>query len=408
MFTPLAGTRILDLTHVLAGPYITHVLRQLGADVIKIERPGSGDVMRTDRPSPAQPGFGPQFVGLNAGKRSLALDFKDPRGQDILRRLADRADALVENQRPGELQRLKFDYETLSASNPRLVYCSVSAWGQSGDFAGRTGYDQAIQAATGVMMMQGEEGQPPQKIGFPAVDIATGMNGACAVLSGLLERQRTGRGCRIDVAMADSALMLMIAPISNWTVGRIPSERFGNRSLALSPTSGVFETSDGYLSVAGNTTEQGLRALDTIGRSELRHDPRFALTEGKGGFFRVADLDGARSEFAAVLRQATSDHWEKTFNAAGIAASAIRTIDAYLDGPYRRTAGVLRRIDAQPGYDGPVETLGAGFRVDGVTAGADAPAPALGGDSHAVLLELGLTPDDIAALRRDKVVQMPA
>jgi crotonobetainyl-CoA:carnitine CoA-transferase CaiB-like acyl-CoA transferase len=405
MFTPLAGKRVVDLTHVLAGPYVTHILRQLGAEVIKIERPGTGDVMRAGRPGESPPGFGPQFVGLNAGKRSLALDLKDARGQDILRRLVKDADALVENQRPGELNKLKFDYETLSALNPRLVYCSVSGWGQRGAFAGRAGYDQAIQAATGVMMMQGEPGEPPQKIGFPAIDIATGMNGACAVLAALLERERTGKGCRVDVAMADSALMLMIGATSTWTVGRIPAERFGNRSLASSPTSGVFETAEGWLSVAANTPEQGWKALAIVGRSELKDDPRFALAGNKGGFFVVADLDAARAEFAAGLRAKSAEHWEAAFNDAGIACAHVRTIDDYLDGPYRRTAGVLQRIARQPGYDRPVETLGAGFRVDGLAAGADTPAPALGGDSRAVLRELGLSPDEIARLEGDKVIQ---
>ncbi|HJQ59742.1 MAG TPA: CoA transferase [Vineibacter sp.] len=405
MFTPLAGKRVVDLTHVLAGPYVTHILRQLGAEVIKIERPGTGDVMRAGRPGESPPGFGPQFVGLNAGKRSLALDLKDARGQDILRRLVRDADALVENQRPGELKRLKFDYETLSALNPRLVYCSVSGWGQSGAFAGRAGYDQAIQAATGVMMMQGEPGTPPQKIGFPAIDIATGMNGACAVLAALLERERTGKGCRLDVAMADSALMAMIGPTSNWTVGGIPAERFGNRSLASSPTSGVFEAADGWLSIAANTPEQGHRALAIIGRPELRDDPRFALAGRKGGFFVVADLEAATVEFAAGLKSRPAEHWEAAFSEAGIAAAAVRTIDAYLDGPYRRTAGVLQRIAHQPGYDRPVETLGAGFRADGVAAGSDKPAPALGGDSRAILQELGLSRDEIMTLERDGVIQ---
>lgn len=406
MFAPLASKRVIDLTHVLAGPYVTHILRQLGADVIKIERPGTGDVMRAGRPGQSPPGFGPQFVGLNAGKRSLALDIKDASGQQILRQLIAKADVLVENLRPGELRRLKFDYETLSATHPTLIYCSVSGWGQSGAFASRAGYDQAIQAATGVMMMQGEPGEPPMKVGFPAIDIATGMNGACAVLSALLERERTGKGCRIDVAMADSALMLMIAPTSTWTVGGIPAERFGNRSLASSPTSGVFATADGWLSVAANTPEQGYRALEIIGQAALRHDPRFALAGNKGGFFIVADLEGARAAFAAGLRQGPAQHWETAFNAAGIASAKVRTIDGYLQEAYRQTPGILHRTDTQPGYDRPVETLGAGFRINDTAAGVAAAAPPLGADSRTVLLELGLSPDEIERLERNKIIQV--
>ena len=405
MFAPLAGKRVIDFTHVLAGPYVTHILRQLGAEVIKIERPGTGDVMRAGRPGQSPPGFGPQFVGLNAGKRSLALDIKDKSGQEILRRLIATADVLVENLRPGELRRLKFDYETLAATNPTLIYCSVSGWGQSGAYAGRAGYDQAIQAATGVMMMQGEPGEPPMKVGFPAIDIATGMNGACAVLSALLERERTGKGCRIDIAMADSALMLMIGPTSTWTVGRIPAERFGNRSLASSPTSGVFATADGWLSVAANTPEQGYRALEIIGQPALRHDPRFALAGSKGGFFIVADLEGARAAFAGGLRQGPAEQWETAFNAAGIASAKVRTIDGYLEEAYRQTPGILHRVDTQPGYDRTVETLGAGFRVNDTPAGVAAAAPSLGADSRTVLLELGLTPDEIERLERDQIIE---
>ncbi|MBL8673712.1 MAG: CoA transferase, partial [Rhodospirillales bacterium] len=360
MFAPLAGTRVLDFTHVLAGPYVTHVLTQLGADVVKIERPGAGDVMRTGKPGQSPPGFAAQFVGLNHGKRSLALDFKTPRGREIALRLATRADVLVENQRPGELAKAGLDHATLSATNPGLVYASVSGWGQSGPMAGRAGYDQAIQAAAGVMMMQGDPGDPPMKIGFPAIDIATGMNGACAVMAALLERQRNGgKGCRIDIGMADSALMLMIGPASNWMVGGIAPERFGNRPLTSSPTSGVFPTADGWLSIAANTMDQGHKALDVAGRGELKSDPRFAPV-GKGGFFVVADQAAATAEFAAILRTRTADDWERDLSAAGVACAKIRTVDEFIDGPYRATPGVHRRIDDQPGYDKPVEALGAG------------------------------------------------
>jgi crotonobetainyl-CoA:carnitine CoA-transferase CaiB-like acyl-CoA transferase len=405
MFAPLTGIRVIDLTHVLAGPFVTHVLRQLGAEVIKIERPGTGDVMRAGRAGETPAGYGPQFVGLNAGKKSLALDLKDSRGRDIVRRLAAGADVVVENLRPGELARLGLDHAGLAPLNPRLIYCSVSGWGQEGALAGRAGYDQAIQAATGVMWMQGEPDTPPMKVGFPTVDIATGMNGAGAILAALLERQRTGKGCRLDVAMADTALMLMIPVASTWLVAGIAPERFGNRSLASSPTSGVFETAEGWLSVAANTYAQGLRALDAIGRPELKTDPRFAHVGRAGGFFTAADHDGALQEFATALKARAAEHWETALNAAGVAAAAIRSPDTYIEGVYRNMPGIHGRIAHQPGYDRPVETLGAGWRADGTVPHAATAAPALGEDSRSVLADLGLSADDIAALERDGVVQ---
>ena len=403
MFAPLQGVRIVDLTHVLAGPYVTHVLTQLGADVVKIERPGVGDVMRNGRPGQSPPGFAAGFVGMNHGKRSLTLDLKDARGKEAVRRLIGRADALVENQRPGELDRLGFGYAAVAALNPRLVYASISGWGQSGPLAARTGYDQVIQAATGMMMMQGEAGTPPMKTGFPAIDIATGMNGACAILAALLERQRTGKGCHVDVAMSDSALMLMFGPSTAGLVSSLPHERVGNRSLASSPTSGVFETGDGWISVAANTVEQGHKALAVVGRPELKDDPRFAPAR-KGGFFFVADLDGAEAEFVRALKTRDAEHWERAFNDAGIACAKVRTIEGFLAGPYRTMPGIHCTLTDQPGYDRPVEVPGAGFRVDGEVPAAGRPAPAMGGDSRAVLGELGFAASEIDAMAKDGVI----
>lgn len=406
MFAPLQGIKIVDFTHVLAGPYVTHVLCQLGAEVIKIERPGSGDVMRTGRAGESPPGFGPQFVGLNAGKHSIALDLKDPRGRDLARRLAADADVVIENLRPGELDRLGLDYDSLRAGNPGLIYCSISGWGIDGALAGRAGYDQAIQAATGVMWMQGEPDEPPTKVGFPTVDIATGMNGACAVLAALMQRQRNGgRGCRLDVAMADSAVMLMIGVASSWLVGGLAPERFGNRSLASSPTSGVFETANGWISVAANTADQGMKALDALGRPDLKDDPRFQPVGRPGGFYAAADHDAALAAFTAALRTRDADHWERAFNAAGIACARIRRIDEYLDGVYRGMPPIHQRIEDHPGYGRPVEVLGAGFRADGAVPHAGAAAEALGASTRKVLADHGLSEPEIDSLLRDGVVQ---
>jgi crotonobetainyl-CoA:carnitine CoA-transferase CaiB-like acyl-CoA transferase len=403
MFAPLQGVQVVDLTHVYAGPYVTHVLAQLGADVVKIERPGVGDVIRAGLSGVSPPGFAAPFVGMNHGKRSLTLDLKEARGKDALTRLIERADVLVENLRPGELDRIGFGAEAARKMNPRLIYASVSGWGQSGPQSSRAGYNQVIQASTGMMMMQGDAGTPPMKIGFPAIDIATGMNGACAILAALLERQRTGTGSRIDIGMGDSALMLMIGNSSGWLVGGLPHERKGNRALTSSPTSGVFETGNGSISVAANTLEQGHKALDVVGRPELKADPRFAPMR-KGGFFHVADQDGAEREFAAALKTRDAEHWETAFNEVGIACAKIRTIDEFLAGPYRTMPGIHRTIADQLGYDRPVEALGAGFRVDGSVPAASRPAPALGGDSRAVLTELGFAPGEIDAMAKDRVI----
>jgi len=406
LFAPLKGIRVVDFTHVIAGPYTTHILCQLGADVVKIERPGAGDVMRASRPGKGPPGFNPQFVGFNHGKRSIAIDLKSEAGREVVRRLVREGDVLVENLRPGELDKIGLGAREMTALNPRLIYCSISGWGASGELAGRAGYDQVIQASIGMMMTQGDAGDPPMKVGFPLIDVATGMNAACALLAALHEQAATGRGRFIDVAMGDSGLMLNIGALANWMVGRQANERMGNRALTQSPTAGVFETAEGWISLAANTPDQGAKALEVMGRPELVADPRFKLAGPRGGFFVVSDPDGAKAEVVAALKSQSAEHWEAAFNAAGIACAKIRTVDEFVDGPYRRTAGLHRTIAAQPGYDGAVQAPGAGFRVDGETVGNDRPVGALGADGRSVLAELGYGEAEVAALAQSRAVAL--
>lgn len=405
---PLTGIRVLDFTHVLAGPYATHVLCQLGADVIKIERPGVGDVMRAAKPGGRMPpGFGAQFVALNAGKRSVAVDLKSEAGRDAVRRIAETVDVAVENLRPGELDKLGLGHEALSAINPNLIYCTISGWGLDGPLASRPGYDQIFQAALGMMMTVGERADdPPMKIGFPMIDIATGMNAATAILAALTQRDRDGgQGRRLDVAMSDSALHLMIGPVAKWMIGGERNERIGNKGLTGSPTAGVFPTAGGWLALAANTREHAERVLDLIGVPDWRTDPRFASVGVKGGFFNVAQPDAALAAVSAALLAKDAEHWERVFNEAGVAAGKARTVEEFLDGPYRTTAGTRRRIAPPYGLSEQIEILGAGFRVDGETPGTELPPPRLGQHTRMALDEIGMTAGEIDALVAAKAVQ---
>jgi crotonobetainyl-CoA:carnitine CoA-transferase CaiB-like acyl-CoA transferase len=397
---PLSGLRVIDLTHVLAGPYATALLAMLGADVIKVEKPPVGDGMRDLGTRPEQQGVSAAFLGCNAGKRSLALDLATPGGRDVLTRLVGTADVFVENLRPGRIAALGFGPEQLAALNPALVQCSISAWGQAGPLAPLGGYDHVIQAATGMMALQGNDpAAPPVKVGFPVIDMGAALMAALAITAAVAGQRRgsAAQEARLDVSMADAALLLMAPLACRYTgEGRVPA-RIGNRGFAASPGASVFRTADGWLATAANTLGQFDALCRVIGKPDFSTAPDYLRERPADPATMLRDLATPRLDVelqdAFLGRGAAA--WEAALTAAGVPAAMVRDLAGFLNGPYRATPGISLHV---PGRDGiPREIFGPGFR--GLGEASAGPAPRLGEHTDSVLDGLGYAAREVEALR---------
>lgn len=380
---PLEGMRVIDLTHVLAGPFSTHQLCMLGADVIKIERPGLGDQTRGLALRPELKGLAPGFVALNSGKKSVVLDLKTETGRQALEKLVATADVFVENFRPGKAAKLGLTPERLHALNPKLVYCSISGWGQIGPNASRPAYDHVIQAATGMMSLQGDRPDaPPTKVGFPVIDIGTGMLAANAILAALLRRAR-GHAAPItlDVSMVDASALLMGGMVANyWLAGAVPS-RVGNRGFVGSPGADTFPTADGWISTAANTLRQFKAMCEVLDRSDIPDNKTLMpkLPESLDGFLSDLGNDEVRIELVNALAKDSADNWEMKFIAAGVPASKVHTVASYLDGHYIHTGRADVALATHPlGRSGPAKILHEGFRWAGEVSPPIGAPPLLG------------------------------
>ena len=270
MFQPLKGVRVIDMSHVIAGPLASFYLAQLGAEVIKIESPQGGDVMRSSKAKPEEGDTPGGFAALNAGKRSFAVDIRAPEGSQLVRSLAATADVFIENFRPGVVARYRLDYEAIRTVRPDVIYCSISGYGQAGDWAGRGAYDHVVQALTGMMMMNGDSPDaPPMKVGFPVIDVAVGMLGALSIVAALQGRARDGQSQYIDASMVQGSLMLMYPNASNFLTSRVEPPRAGNRGYIGSPTADTYRCRDGWLSTAANTPAQFRQMAAVLGLEHL-------------------------------------------------------------------------------------------------------------------------------------------
>lgn len=392
MHHPLHGIRVLDLTNVLAGPFCCHQLAHLGADVIKVETPGKGDLARQLGADPAlsRKYMGVSFLAQNAGKRSVTANLKSEAGREILRRLVAQADVLVENFRPGVMDRLGLGYEVLKQVNPRLIYCAISGYGQDGPWARRPAYDQIIQGASGIMAITGDAQSAPLRVGYPIADTIGGLTAAFAISAALNAKER---GTFIDVSMLESVVATMGWAVSNWLIAGVRPTANGNENLTSAP-SGTFATADGPLNIAANKDEQWEILARHIGRADLLSRPEFASREA-----RKANRAALKAEIEAALATRPAREWEAELNRLGVPAGAVLDLPDLLENPVIRDRGMVAEFDDVPGVDRPVRVLRTGIKLDGAAPDVGTPPPALGADNDTILAELGFDPAAIAEMR---------
>jgi crotonobetainyl-CoA:carnitine CoA-transferase CaiB-like acyl-CoA transferase len=376
---PFEGIRVIDVTHVLAGPFAAYQLAVLGADVIKVEHPDEPDQSRSSGTDKAlnRRNMGTAFLTQASNKRSITLDLKTEHDREILKQLAATADIFVENYRPGAFEALGLGYEALSALNPRLIYASFSAFGQRGPRGRQTAYDHVIQASSGIMAMTGTADVHPVKFGAPAIDYATGMTGAFALASALFQRERTGRGQRIDMAMLDVAMILMSSHLTGYLHNGVHPKPHGNRHPHA--TNGAFETKDGLVMLGASNLRQQRRLWTVLGRPDMvkrTNDER--------------DADHAReiAVLSDIMLTRTADEWEEFLQARHVPAARVRTMGEALADPQLATRGVVHRHESAPEIEGGFGVPLAAFTFAHGGPRIDTPPPALGQHNEEVLAEL--------------------
>ncbi|MFI6647548.1 CaiB/BaiF CoA transferase family protein [Streptomyces sp. NPDC050529] len=375
---PLDDIRVLDLTNVLAGPYCSYHLMLLGAEVIKIERPGQGDLARNLGPDSDlnRAGIGASFLAQNAGKKSVELDLKDPADRIVFEEMLAGADVLLENFRAGVLSRMGYDQERLDRINPRLICCSISGFGQSGPMSDAPAYDQIIQGLSGMMSVTGTADTAPLRVGFPVCDTTGGLSAALAVSAALLHRERTGQGSRLDVSMLETSLSAMGWAVSNYMVSGVPPEPMGDQNATAAP-SGTFRTADGPLNIAANQQRQFETLCRLVGATELLADPRFIERES-----RKAHREELNTALNHALSQRPAAEWEQLLTAAGVPAARVLTVPQALSQPQLRHRGFIAEL-RRPDASGTVlPVLGSGVLFDGEAFLPRTPPPLLGEHNH--------------------------
>jgi CoA:oxalate CoA-transferase len=400
---PLHGVTVLDLTNVLAGPFCCHQLAHLGATVIKVEAPGRGDLARQ---LGADAGLneklmGVSFLAQNAGKKSITLNLKDPRGKDILKKLVKKADVLVENFRPGVMDRLELDYDALSKVNPALIYCAISGFGQNGPMKKLPAYDQIVQGLSGIMTITGEEDKETYRVGYPVADTIGGLTAACAISSALAGRalgNNEGKGSFIDISMLESVVATMGWVVSNFLIAGQQPTANGNDNFTSSP-SGAFRTADGQINIAANKQEQFEAVCDVLELDALKADPRF-LTRSD----RLSNRKELAGLLESVLQAGRTDDWVLAFNAVGVPAGAVLTVPQALSLPQIADRGMIADFASVPGVERDIRVLRTGMKLNGEAPSVDAPPPVLGQDNETILAGLGLSPDEIKMLKAEGVL----
>ena len=397
---PLQGVRVLDLTNVLAGPFCCYQLAQLGAEVIKVEMPGSGDLARqlgADTELNARL-MGASFLAQNAGKRSVTINLKSPLGKEVFRRLVATADVMVENFRPGVMQRLQLGYEILREMKPDLIYCAISGFGQDGPLKDNPAYDQIVQGLSGVMSVTGDKQTAPLRVGYPVADSIGGITAAFAIAAALFRKDRSGQGEFIDVSMLEATLVTMGWAVSNWLIAGIRPEPLGNENTTASP-SGTFKTGKGLLNIAANKQEQFETLCELIGRKELASDPRYIYRED-----RKQHRDDLKADIEMALSAKPAIEWSALFNKHGVPAGEVLSVPEVLQHPQIKARSLVKHFHNAPGIDGDVDVVRAGFRLSSGDPAPSAPPPVLGADTDAILEELGYDRNSMQKLRRDGAI----
>jgi crotonobetainyl-CoA:carnitine CoA-transferase CaiB-like acyl-CoA transferase len=371
---PLSGIRILDLTNVLAGPYCSYQLALLGAEVVKVELPGQGDLARHlgSDPELNAAGIGASFLAQNAGKKSVELDLKDPGDQVVFRDMVAGADVLLENFRAGVLARMGFGWPVLRELNPALVYCAISGFGQTGPMRHAPAYDQVIQGLSGIMSITGTPETAPLRVGFPICDTVGGLMAAMSIAAALTGRAKTGRGCFLDVSMLEAAISAMGWPVSNYLVAGVTPEPMGDQNATAAP-SGTFDAADGPLNIAANRQEQFEILCREVGLPQLIDDPRFAEREA-----RKTNREELNAELNAALRGRTAVEWEQVLTAQGVPAARILTVPQALELGQLAYRGLFTDLPYPDDSGRVLRVTGSGALLDGEPMRPETPPPLLG------------------------------
>jgi crotonobetainyl-CoA:carnitine CoA-transferase CaiB-like acyl-CoA transferase len=394
---PFSGVRILDFTQVLAGPYASYQLALLGADVIKIERRGGEDMRRTPLSREwAERNMASAFIAVNGNKKSLTLDLQKPAAREIVLKLAAKADVVMENFRAGVMDRLGLGYAALSAINPKLIYCAISGFGQTGPASNEAGYDGKIQAMSGVMAITGHPQMGPTRAGFAVCDVLSGATGAFAISSALFQRTHTGKGQFLDVSMLEASLAFLTTQVADYTVAGHHQEQAGNQAISRKVTANLFRAKDSYLLLTVNDEKQYRALMIALGRTDVFDDPRFG-----DWFSRKENEQALRSIIESALAAEDSKTWERRLNDAGAPCASIWKVEEIIDHPQIAARNVMQTVDSPYG---PLRLMGSGFQMAHGGGQLDSIAPQVGADTDAVLTEIGYDAAAIAALRAEAII----
>jgi crotonobetainyl-CoA:carnitine CoA-transferase CaiB-like acyl-CoA transferase len=397
MSKPFTGVKILDFTRVLAGPYGSYQLALLGADVVKVESREGDDMRFGNRTNDWEKrGLAAPWVAVNAGKRSITLDLKQPKAIEAIKRLVAKSDVVMENFRPGVMDKLGIGYETLKAINPRLIYCAVSGFGQVGPERATAAFDGMIQAMSGLMSITGFPANGPTRVGFAGADVMSGATAALGVASALFQRTHTGKGQLVDVAMIDAVMGYLAQQFTEHLMTGRVHEQAANLSVTRKPTGNLFKTEDGWMVLAVMTDPQFQRLMKVLGCEATLADPRFADWPK-----RIENNTALHEIIEAAMKKETSATWAERFGKADVPAGRVLSIPETTKLDLMKHRTVLQTVETE---HGSIQVVGSGFRLEHGGGSVDRPPAKLGQHTDEVLVEAGYSASEIAEMRQAKIV----